>query len=200
MEKTASQIQKERIKRKEDLLESICLHVPLPNEAVLWKKCDLIFHVIRRVGQRGHQTQQAILRHKIQDSFFDNGIGFLPQNQHTYIDGINHHRLFSLHMMEGAGVSVLCWTNVPLTILRGNNFVFAITRPTDQPLFNFHIHTATPISVPVLFAVPVFLILLGYLFSFFTFALAMPVSFNAISYSVRNSFSRKDRPMPSCFF
>ena len=72
--------------------------------------------------------------------------------------------------------------------------------PGNHMLINFHIHMAALTSMPVLFTAPFFLILLGYLFSFFTFTLAVPLSFNASSYCVKNSFSRKDSPAPLCFF
>ena len=108
---------------EEDLLVIIGLYVPLPDEAILRKECNFIFHVVRSIGQCCHHAQESVLVHKVQHRSFNHGIRLFSENQHAHIHRVDHQFLFPGDRVNRPGVCIGGGSNVACAIRICHDFM-----------------------------------------------------------------------------
>ena len=117
-----------------------------PDEMVFRQIHFLIVHEGRRGGQRCHQAQQAVMRHKLQNGLFHLVLRTAVHHQHSHIQRIQHDSRRFLQGIIDVRFSVLSRRDVPLPICGGFQFIAVIPHPMGTGLLKEILHGVDPLN------------------------------------------------------
>ena len=124
----------------------LCRHAFFLDEVILRQIDCLIVHKGRRVGQRRHQPQQAVMGHKGHDCLFHLVLQTAVHHQHSHIQRLQHHLGGFLQRVIYIGLCRFLRRNIAFSVLAGLDLIAVIPHPVGTGLRKQIVHNAVPLN------------------------------------------------------